>query len=70
MRRRDTWVMAGPALDFSDLNQDENDHEAVKEATRRMEEVITSMIEEIRGEKAPETRWDPKLKAYPPVSGT
>lgn len=68
LRRRDTWVMAGPALDFSDLNQDENDHEAVKEATRRMEVVITSLIEEIRGEKAPETRWDPKLKAYPPVS--
>ena len=60
--------MAGPAIDLSDLNQDENDHEAVKEATRRMEVAITSMIEEIRGEKAPETRWDPKLEAYPPAT--
>jgi 1-acyl-sn-glycerol-3-phosphate acyltransferase len=63
--RRDTWVAAGPPIDLSDLNQDENDHEAVLEATRRMEETMTRMMEEIRGEKAPETRWDPKLKAYP-----
>lgn len=68
LKRRDTWVTAGPAIDLSDLNQDENDWEAVKEATRRMEETITSMVEEIRGEKAPETRWDPKLEAYPDPS--
>lgn len=65
IRRRDVHVVAGPAIDFSDLNQDENDHEAVLAATRRMEDVITKMVEDVRGEKAPETRWDPKLKAYP-----
>lgn len=65
LRRRDTWVTAGPPIDLSDLNQDEDDWDAVREATRRMEQTITSMIEDIRGEKAPETRWDPKLEAYP-----
>ncbi|MDO5049701.1 MAG: lysophospholipid acyltransferase family protein [Actinomycetaceae bacterium] len=66
LRRRDTWVTAGPPIDLSDLNQDENDREAVVEATRRMEETIVRMVEELRGEKAPETLWDPKLEAYPP----
>ncbi|MDO5034156.1 MAG: lysophospholipid acyltransferase family protein [Actinomycetaceae bacterium] len=66
LSRRDTWVVAGPAIDLSDLNQDENDHEAVREATRRMEDTLVKMVEEIRGTKAPATRWDPKLGAYLP----
>ncbi len=67
-KRHDTWVVAGPAIDLSDLPQDENDHEAVLTATRRMEQVLTDMVAEIRGEEAPVTRWDPKLEGYPPAA--
>ncbi|MDO5722211.1 MAG: lysophospholipid acyltransferase family protein [Actinomycetaceae bacterium] len=64
-KRHDTWVMAGPAIDLSDLAQDENDREAVVEATRRMEDRLTEMVAQLRGEEAPAKRWDPKLEAYP-----
>lgn len=67
-KRHDTWVMAGPAIDLSDLPQDENDREAVLTATRRMEETLTSMVAQLRGQTPPQTRWDPKLQAYPPAS--
>lgn len=66
IHRMNTWIVAGPAIDLSDLNQDEDDRDAVNAATRRMEAVITKMVENIRGVSAPPTRWDPKLDAYPP----
>lgn len=64
-RRHDTWVVAGSPIDLSDLNQDEDDREAVTEATRRMHQTLTRMVADIRGETAPERPWDPKLGAYP-----
>ncbi|MDO5719280.1 MAG: lysophospholipid acyltransferase family protein [Actinomycetaceae bacterium] len=67
-KRHDTWVVAGKPIDLSDLNQDENDRQAVVEATRRMYQTLTRMVEDIRGEKAPKTPWDPKIEAYAPAT--
>lgn len=50
-----------PPVDLSDLitPAGSQDHEAVKEATRRIHAAITRGVEEIRGEKAPAQPWDP-----------
>lgn len=65
-RRYDTWVVAGPPIDLSDLNQDEDDREAVAIATERMRRTITDMVAAIRGETPPPQPWDPRLGDYRP----
>lgn len=51
-----------PPVDLSDLITPEGsaNHEAVKEATRRIHAAVTRGVEEIRGEKAPAQAWDPE----------
>lgn len=56
-----------PPVELSDLMNEEGsaNQEAVKEATRRIQEAITRGVEEIRGEKAPEQAWDPATMSVP-----
>ncbi|WIK65338.1 lysophospholipid acyltransferase family protein [Gleimia hominis] len=62
--RQDVWVHTGPAIDLSDLNQDEEDRAAVHAATRRMQRVITQMVAALRNEEPPRYPWNPKLGRY------
>ncbi|MCS4484870.1 1-acyl-sn-glycerol-3-phosphate acyltransferase [Gleimia sp. 6138-11-ORH1] len=66
-KRHATTVVAGPAIDLSDLPQDETDREAVATANRRMEDAIRSMLAQIRGEAVPTQIWNPKTQAYEPL---
>jgi 1-acyl-sn-glycerol-3-phosphate acyltransferase len=49
----------GDPVDLSDLKDRPTDPAAISEATARVMDAITALLEEIRGEKAPPTRWDP-----------
>ncbi|WP_141553805.1 lysophospholipid acyltransferase family protein [Gleimia coleocanis] len=66
-KRHDIHVMAGPAIDLSDLNHDSEDRETVAEANRRMETAIREMVAQLRGEPVPTQVWDPKTSAYIPL---
>lgn len=59
-RRKDVWTVAGPPIDLADLRgRDHVDGATLREATKRAMATITAMLEEIRGEKAPDGVWDP-----------
>jgi 1-acyl-sn-glycerol-3-phosphate acyltransferase len=49
-------VVAGPPVDLSDLYDRPQDAEVLREATERVMAAITTMLEDIRGEKAPAVR--------------
>jgi 1-acyl-sn-glycerol-3-phosphate acyltransferase len=55
-------VRAGEPIDLSDLADDPITPELLKEATERVMAAITRLLEEIRGEPAPVTRYDPKVE--------
>lgn len=52
-------VAVGEPLDLSDLAGRESDAAALSEATARLMNAITALLEELRGQKAPEVRWNP-----------
>ncbi|CAB5239189.1 unannotated protein [freshwater metagenome] len=56
---------AGPPLDFSPWFGKENDPEALTQATAYAMGVLTSMLEEIRGEKRPANIFDPHTSDLP-----
>ena len=64
-RRRTVVVVAGPPLDFSPWFGEEENHEAMVEATRYAMAAITQLLEEIRGEYAPAQIFDPHESALP-----
>jgi 1-acyl-sn-glycerol-3-phosphate acyltransferase len=51
-------VHAGPPVDLSDLYERPIDSVTLREATNRIMDAITGLLEEIRGEKAPAERFD------------
>lgn len=51
--RQDVWVSAGPAVDLSAWAGQQDDHEALTQATAKVMADITGLLEQIRGEKAP-----------------
>ncbi|MFD6091412.1 lysophospholipid acyltransferase family protein [Oerskovia sp. NPDC060338] len=51
-------VHAGPPVDLSDLYDRPVDSVTLREATNRIMDAITGLLEEIRGEKAPAERFD------------
>jgi 1-acyl-sn-glycerol-3-phosphate acyltransferase len=51
-------VVAGPAVDLSDLYDRPQDVATLHEATSRILDAITGQLETIRGEKAPAIRFD------------
>lgn len=50
-------VVAGPPVDLSDLAERGLDAATLREATERIMTAITTQLEEIRGERAPEARF-------------
>ncbi len=56
--RKPVWVHAGPPVDLSDLYDRPQDTLVLREATERIMAAITGLLEDIRGEQAPEVRYD------------
>lgn len=55
--RKPVTVVAGPPVDLSDLYDRPQDAVVLREATERVMAAITELLEEIRGESAPEQRF-------------
>jgi 1-acyl-sn-glycerol-3-phosphate acyltransferase len=53
-------IVAGPPVDLDDLYDRPMDSVTLREATERVMTAITALLEEIRGEAAPATRYDPR----------
>jgi len=51
-------VVAGPAVDLTDLYDRPMNTATLREATERVMAAITALLEEIRGERAPAVRFD------------
>ncbi len=57
--RKRVRVLVGDPVDLSDLRGRAGEPGALNEATDRLMNAITALLEELRGEKAPERRWNP-----------
>lgn len=64
--RQTTYVTAGAPVDFSDLYELPMDSVTLNSATERIMSAITTLLEEIRGESAPQYRWDRRRKPQSP----
>nr|WP_203732758.1 lysophospholipid acyltransferase family protein [Streptomyces sp. SID12501] len=58
--RKTHHVLAGPPVDLTRFYDKEMSPDLLKEATEVIMAGITRLLEEIRGEKAPETPYDPR----------
>lgn len=58
--RKPVTVVAGPPVDLSDLYDRPQDAATLREATERVMDAITGLLEEVRGEKAPAERFVPR----------
>lgn len=56
--RKTVTVKAGPPIELDDLRARPMDNEVLREASRRIMDALTVMVEEMRGEKAPAERYD------------
>lgn len=63
-------VEAGEPVDLADLYSDSPNHAAVIEATRRIMDAIEVQVERLRGEPAPDGRWDARTGARVPDAAT
>jgi 1-acyl-sn-glycerol-3-phosphate acyltransferase len=62
--RKTMHMLAGPPVDLSDLADAEITADVLRVATDRIMAAITRLLEEIRGETAPATRYDPRAKGH------
>jgi 1-acyl-sn-glycerol-3-phosphate acyltransferase len=58
-------VWAGPPVDLEDVRDRPIDAALLHEVTERIMVAITSLLEEIRGQEAPATRYDPRSEGLP-----
>jgi 1-acyl-sn-glycerol-3-phosphate acyltransferase len=63
--RRTMHVWAGPPVDLSDVAGRPVDAALLREVSERIMSAITDLLEQIRGEKAPAVRLDPRLAGLP-----
>jgi 1-acyl-sn-glycerol-3-phosphate acyltransferase len=63
--RRTMHVKAGPPVDLSEFAGRPIDAPLLHEATEKILAAITQLLEEIRGEKAPDVRFDPRRAGLP-----
>ncbi len=61
--RKKITVKAGPPIELDDLRAGPLDNDALREASTRIMQTLTAMVEEMRGEKAPEVRFDMRKKS-------
>lgn len=59
--RRTIAMTAGPPTDLDDLRDRPLTPEVLKQATDRIMDDVTRLLEEIRGEQAPAERFDPRV---------
>ncbi|HWU27550.1 MAG TPA: lysophospholipid acyltransferase family protein [Microbacterium sp.] len=57
--RKPVNVLIGDPVDLSDLRGRASEPAALNEATARLMAAITALLEQLRDEKAPATRWNP-----------
>ena len=57
--RKPVTVIVGDAIDVSDLRDRAGEPAALTEATNRLMNAITALLEQVRDEKAPAERWNP-----------
>lgn len=60
-------MVAGPPVDLSDLRERPLTPEVLREATNRVMDDITRLLEEIRGGQAPAERFDPRTAGVSPI---
>jgi len=65
--RHDITVVAGPPIDFSRFAGQPVTVPILAEATEQVMDVLTGMLEEIRGEQAPAERFDPRAAGVRPI---
>jgi len=58
--RKRIYAKAGPPVELDDLRERPITPEVLREATDRIMDAITSLLEDIRGERAPTERFDPR----------
>ena len=57
--RKRVDVLIGDPVDLSDLYDRASESAAIAEANERLMAAITALLEDLRGETAPATRWNP-----------
>ncbi|WP_417554005.1 lysophospholipid acyltransferase family protein [Microbacterium sp.] len=57
--RKRVQVLVGDPVDLSDLKGRAGEQAAINEAGDRLMSAITTLLEQLRGEKAPAKRWNP-----------
>lgn len=57
--RKRVDIVFGKPVDLSEFAGRSKDSQAMAQATEKVMNEITALLEGLRGEKAPETRWDP-----------
>ncbi|MEP7089762.1 MAG: lysophospholipid acyltransferase family protein [Nocardioidaceae bacterium] len=60
MPRKTIRMSAGKPVDLDDLRAEPLTPEVLRQATTRIMDAITGLLEEIRGERAPKERFDPR----------
>jgi 1-acyl-sn-glycerol-3-phosphate acyltransferase len=58
--RKTIAMTAGPPVDLDDLRGEQLAPDVLREATNRIMDDVTRLLEEIRGEQAPAERFDPR----------
>ena len=65
--RKTVRARAGAPVDLDDLRGRALTPEVLDEATDRIMDAITALLEELRGERAPEDRFDPRTAGVRPI---
>ncbi len=65
--RKTMRVSAGPPVDLADLYGRPIDADVLRDATDRLMDRITDLLEEVRGEQRPAERFDPRLHGVPEI---
>lgn len=65
--RKQITMKVGDPVELADLVDLPRTTEVVQEATDRIMAAITSLVEDIRGEKAPAARFDTRAAGLPPI---
>ncbi len=60
--RKKITVKAGPPIPLDDLRQRPHDNDVLREASTRIMDALTDMVEEMRGQNAPAVRFDMRKK--------
>lgn len=63
--RKRVQVWAGPPVDLSRFTGRDDDPQALQQATDLILDAITELLEQIRGERRPAARWDPRDHELP-----